>query len=342
MAKTVGKAAVRCDAIDLAKLAAMEKHGKRLDGSSQRRRIRDDSPLVYGSLDLRARYDEHMHGVKQNAAAKKPVLHFIIRFPPELLEGPKLGHFEGSKLERQKMMLRQAIRFVQDTHGGRAVFAARVDRDEEGETIVDVFASPVYEKRTKRTPANKQGPLWASATRFGKELAKKHQEEIQRRHPDAKGEILTSPRMVGIALQSELAEWFRAKNGHALTPKTPKGSAKKDRIEKEAHERMQAEKREIEAEREKLDQEKAQMRAESAAERAEIAKERQELQRERRALKMAWEAIREPVRLLDGLLEALASRLGIKTANTVAQTLKKIKDDLDYAPEGTEQKFDQI
>lgn len=240
MAENAGKAAVRCRAIGMAELAAMEKHGKRLDVSSAKRVIRDASPLVHGSLDLRDRYDAHMDGIRQNVKASKPVLHFIVSLPADLLEGPKMGRFEGSKTDRQKMMLAQAVKFVNDTHGGSAVFAARVDRDEKGESIVDVFASPRYEKRTKRTPEDRAGVMWASATKFGKELAEKHEDEIRRRHPEAKAGKLTSPRMVGISLQSEFAVWFEKINGVALAPKVEKGTFTPDRIEKEAHDRIEA------------------------------------------------------------------------------------------------------
>lgn len=251
------KGAVRCKALTMEQLAAQETHGKREDRLSQLRVVRDSDPLVYGSLDLRDAYDAHMVGVKQNAGSKRPVLHFIVRFPPELLSGPVAGRFKGSQKERQEMMLAQAIRFIQDTHGGSAVFAGRLDTDETGETIADVFAAPRYEKRTKRTRPDEKGPIWASSTRFGKELAEKHQHEIRRRHPDAKPGLLTAPRMVGIALQSEFANWFELINGFRLAPKAEKEGRAPDRLEKEAHDRL--------AEREAaLDAQAAALRAEKS------------------------------------------------------------------------------
>lgn len=252
MTKNAGKAAIRCNALTLEQLKVQEKHGKRLDKLSQLRRVRKVSPITYGSLHLCDRYTSHMKGVKQNAKALKPVLHFIVRFPPQLLEGEGVGRFSGQKSNRQKMMLRQAVAFINDTHGGEAVFAARIDRDEEGETICDVFASPVYEKRTKRTPPGQPGTRWASATKFGKELAAKHQDEIRRRHPDAKPGMLSSPRMVGIALQSEFADWFRRKNGVELAPKQPKETFRPDRLEKEAWEEIEGDRIKLEREREEV------------------------------------------------------------------------------------------
>jgi len=240
MSQDAGKAAVRCTAIDARGLAAMEAHGKRLDRSSERRIVRDDSPLVYKGLDLADLYAAHMKDVRQNRAAKKTTLHFIVRFPPDLLDGPEIGMFSGGKKKRQEMMLAQAVAFINRTHGGDAVYAARVDRDEAGETIVDVFAAPKYEKRTKRTKADEVGATWASTTKFGRELTEKHQQEIQTRHHSAKG-MLQGPRMVGIALQSEFASFFREKNGVPLAPKKMKKTFLEDRLEIEAYKEIQVE-----------------------------------------------------------------------------------------------------
>lgn len=238
---TAGKGSVRCAAINLGGLAAQERHGKRLDGSSQRRKIRDAGPHIYKTLDLCDAYARHMEGVKQNAGATKPVLHFILRFPPELLGDEAPDGWSGmTRADRQARMLRQAVAFIDETHGGRAVFAARIDRDEEGETICDVFAAPVYEKRTKRTRPDEAGAMWASATKYGRALAEKHQDEIRRRHPEAKSGALTGPRQVGIALQSEFAEFFERENGVPLAPKKEKSERRSDRVEVEAWREIEA------------------------------------------------------------------------------------------------------
>jgi hypothetical protein len=235
----------------MAGLAAQEAHGKRLDASSQKRVIRDESPLVYKGLDLRDLYDGHVEGAKMNSAAKKTVLHFIVRFPPELID-VDAKHFNGSKTERQNMMLQQAVAFIEKTHGGDAVFAARLDRDEAGETIADVFAAPRYEKITKRTKPG-HGKIWASATKFGKDLCDKHQSEIRRRHPKAKGR-LTGPRHVGIALNIEWRSWFERVNELKLAPKVEKTDLSPDRLETEAFKRAKAEEERLAAISSDLDQ----------------------------------------------------------------------------------------
>lgn len=235
------KAAIRCQALDMAGLAIAEAHAKRLDRTSRRRAIRDLPPLVAGGLDLRRLFDAHVRGARRNKAAKKLVLHFLVRFPPELLGEAEIGRFRGDRTARQKAMLHQAVTFIQRTHGGKAVFAARVDRDEAGETIVDVFAAPTYEKRTKRMGEGEPGVTWVSATRFGKALAMRNEQEIRRRHPEAKSGALTSPRMVGIALQSEFARFFQDVNGVELTRKVEKRTRAPDRIEIEAYKHIQQE-----------------------------------------------------------------------------------------------------
>lgn len=288
-ARTAGKGSVRCAAINVGGLLAQERHGKRLDGSSQRRKIRDVGPHVYKTLDLCDAYERHMRGVKQNAGAAKPILHFIVRFPPELLAGDDVPEpYRGkSRAERQGMMLRQAVLFINETHGGDAVFAARIDRDEEGETIADVFAVPRYEKRTKRTKPDESGAIWASATKFGRELAMRHQDEIRRRHPEAKPGTLTGPRQVGIALQSEFAEFFERENGVPLAPKKEKEERRSDRIEVEAWREIESARAVLAADAAAIERDKAslaQERAQIVGMRAKLAKALDQMERGLRAV----------------------------------------------------------
>lgn len=222
------KASVRCNALTLSKLREQEKHGKRDDWSSQRRMVRKSAPIVGGGLDLVELLQEHTKGTTQNKAAKNVALHFIVKFPQEVLdEDAAPTPFQNkTKRERQQVMARQAVKFIQDTHGGQAVFAYRVDTDEAGEWVVDVFACPKYEKATK-----KETKTWTSLTKFGKALALEHQDEIRRRSPDHKGPgPITSPRAIGMSMQSEFAAFFHRVNGQPLTPKTEKNSPAPDRL----------------------------------------------------------------------------------------------------------------
>ncbi len=203
-------------------LFAMEEHGKRRDKSSKRRRVRDVEALVYNTLDLRNAYDNHMDGVRINSGTKRPVLHAIIKFPNDL----------KVNAQNEKAMLSTAVSFINSTHGGSAVFAARLDRDEEGQHVVDVFYAPKYEKVTKNRKGEEVRTWWMSTTKHGKDLCEKHCKEIESRNDERK--FTTGPRQVGIALQSELYDYLGSK-GLTLTMKSPKNDPRPDRQETEAY-----------------------------------------------------------------------------------------------------------
>jgi hypothetical protein len=298
------KISIRCNSLSMSGLGLQEKHGKRQDRTSKLRSIRDVDPLVIGSLNLRKQYNQHMDNVKQNAATKKPVLHFILRFPPEVLNDD-VGLFEGDKRERQKMMVRQAVTFIQRTHGGDAVFAARMDLDEAGETIVDVFASPKYEKRTKRTKHDEVGPIWSSPTKYGKELAIKHTGEIKRRHPDAKHGPLTGPRMVGISLNSEFRDFFEKMNKITLDPKIEKTSNHADRLEIEAYKRVRDEEH-------------------RANRRIDVAED--QVEKERADVIRRWGLLRTLALTLQSASTIMMDRLGLNSGGKLEASVQAIND----------------
>jgi len=197
-------------------LGAMEAHGKRQDSTSQHRRVRDREALVYGSLDLREAYDDHVKGCRMNKGLKRPALHALVQFPTKTKITEK----------NERVMLKAAVAFINETHGGDAVFSARLDRDEAGQHTVDVFYSPKYEKVTKFRGSE----MWISTSKHGKEICHKHREEIERRHG---GKFLTGPRQVGIAMNSEWRS-FLGRYGVDLAPKKEKESSRPDRVEPEA------------------------------------------------------------------------------------------------------------
>jgi hypothetical protein len=235
-------------------LGAMEAHGKRQDSTSQHRRVRDREALVYGSLNLREAYDQHVEGCRTNKGLKRPVLHALVQFPTKTKITPT----------NEKKMLQAAVAFINESHGGDAVFAARLDRDEAGQHTVDVFFSPKYEKVTK----SRGSEMWISTSKHGKEICQKHKEEIERRHG---GKFLTGPRQVGIAINSEWRA-FLGRYGVDLAPKQEKENSRPDRVEPEAFKAqrdienakrarkvIQKEKAELAAEREKIAQDAAEV-----------------------------------------------------------------------------------
>ncbi|MDA5558576.1 hypothetical protein, partial [Shimia sp. MMG029] len=150
--------AVRQKAIGFPDLANMERHGKREDTSGQQWRIRDAEPLVYGSLDLADARKAHMLGVKQSGCSA--CIHALVQFPTGLLDGANEDH--------QRAMLGHAVEFLNGYHGGDAVFAARLDRDEKGRHTADVFLLPRYDFHYKDGRTAKK----ASVSKFSKAHAK--------------------------------------------------------------------------------------------------------------------------------------------------------------------------
>lgn len=71
--------AVRQEALKPSDLSRAEKHGKREDESSQKRRVRDEEPLVYGALDLTEARARHMEGIKQSG--RTACIHALVQFP---------------------------------------------------------------------------------------------------------------------------------------------------------------------------------------------------------------------------------------------------------------------
>lgn len=157
--------AIRQKAIDHSTLAAMEKHGKRTDRSGPQRQVRDREPLVYGSMDLSEALAGHKEGAKQSG--RSACLHALVQFPSSVKINEK----------NEKAMLGIAVRFMNDFHGGDAVFAARLDRDEKGRHTVDVFLMPKYDFEYK--DGRKQKKL--AISKFSKEQAKRRYGKTDKR-----------------------------------------------------------------------------------------------------------------------------------------------------------------
>ena len=232
-------------------LSSMEAHGKRLDGSGRLRRVSRTVPLVHGTLDLARAFEGHTGGCRMNRAARRPAMHAIVQFPTAIAlpDGPAAAG------PVQRRMLEAAVEFINRTYGEPglpAVFAARMDRDEDGRHAVDVFFAPKYWKETK----SRGRELWTATTRHGKALCHKHRPEIERRHG---GAFSTGPRQIGIALQSEWRAHFAelapefGLDPAAVAPKHEKRHGGPDRLEPEAFkarrdlERLEAETAELEA-----------------------------------------------------------------------------------------------
>jgi hypothetical protein len=217
-------------------LLAAELHGKREDLSSQRRRVNDENPLLVGGLDLQDLYARHAGDARMDKRTKCPVLHVIYQWPKSLeINEPN-----------QAIMLEVARAFSQELFGGEAVFAGRLDRDEKGQHVVDIFAAPIVTK----TSAKGVQSRWIQTTTHLKALTEKHREEIVRRHPTIKD--ITSPRSQGIALQSEWINHLRGL-GYEIEAKTEKNYSASDWVTPEEYGLREREKA-LEARQQGLDE----------------------------------------------------------------------------------------
>jgi hypothetical protein len=189
-------------------LGLAEVHGRRLDDAAKRRKVRDEPSLTWvpdgvggDPLALSDRLADHVTGALV-PQAKTKALHMLIKLPESV-------PVETDADARAALDL--MVQFAQDTYGGRAVFSARMDRDERTLNSVDLFLAPRYLKVTKRKSQEAM-----SLTRFGKLLAKKR--GIEDRSDSAKGSMQAQ----GSALQDELADWLTAR-GFEAQRGAPKG-----------------------------------------------------------------------------------------------------------------------
>jgi len=218
--------AVRQSALNWAQLAKQEDHGKREDESSQKRRVREAEPLVYGSLDVRDCRDAHASGVKMSG--RKACLHALVQFPTQLID--------PNDEAQQRRMLDHAVRFLNDFHGGDAVFAARLDRDEKGQHSVDAFLLPRYDFHYADGRTAKK----ASLSKFSKQHARERFGQFDKTGKprlDKNGQQLRAddPRSQGRALQAAWFEYMRDEMGLDVLPPQRKKSTAKDRVEPEEY-----------------------------------------------------------------------------------------------------------
>jgi hypothetical protein len=263
-ANTGKSGAVRVSTLDATDLAAMERHGRREDASGQSRRVSDDAPLVFGGLDICARQEAHTEGRKQQGRAK--ALHALVQFPSELIPNNERA---------QKVMLREAVEFINGFYGGDAVFAARLDRDEKGTHKVDVFFLPRWDftykdGRTQQRCGLGQFTKKEAKRRFGRE----------------------DRRAQGSALQDALFEHLRDKlRVPGVMPPERKAATAKDRLEPEAYALAQ------DRERDALKRIRDEEMTEEARQQVRLAN--RALQREKEALRLQREEQEQRQRDLD-------------------------------------------
>ena len=131
-------------------LRQAELHGRRLDDVAKSRKVRDADSLTWvpngvtgDPLALADRLEEHVAGAFRPKGGTTIAQHMIVKMPDSIpTETAGEAYFA--------MMV--AVHFAQETFGGQAVFAARIDRDERSTNNVDLFLAPIYDKSDKKAP----------------------------------------------------------------------------------------------------------------------------------------------------------------------------------------------
>lgn len=188
-------------------LGLAETHGRRLDKAAMDRKVRDEPSLTWvpdgitgDPLALADRLADHVEGAfipKSATPLPTKALHMLVMLPDSVPVATK---------EEAQAAMELAVEFAQHVYGGRAVFSARIDRDEVSLNTVDVFLAPRYVKKGK---VEKDA---ISMTKHSKELAVKHGHAIK--GTDKAGKQIStrsSMQAQGRALQDELAVWLTEK-----------------------------------------------------------------------------------------------------------------------------------
>ncbi|WP_439492352.1 hypothetical protein [Bosea sp. (in: a-proteobacteria)] len=136
-------------------LTAMCRHAKRLDGRSE---VRCDAiagtalvwrpPTTDDALDYRANLllhlPEHSAHIRRGAALG---LHLLVGVSPAWVE--ETGSLHAIDNPRNVALFEEARAWVEAWAGVNSVFGARLDLDEAGGAVADIFCAPIFEETHK-------------------------------------------------------------------------------------------------------------------------------------------------------------------------------------------------
>ena len=178
--------AIRVQRLSLVGLVAAEAHGNRKDTRGKARAIYPEAaPITTTGLEITSLFEEHVEGAFRPSSSKI-CLHLIAQFPVDLVPADKDGRVSD---DQARWMLEQAREFAKDVFGPSAVFADRIDRDECGQHVVDLFIAPKYEKKGRsgtKTAVSISRHLKELAFRTGRWVVPENLEELIRAVPPSK------------------------------------------------------------------------------------------------------------------------------------------------------------
>lgn len=139
-------------------LTAMSRHARRLDGRSE---IRSDAiagtalvwqppntPQFEDGRDYRSNLHLHLHEHSAHIRKRAALgLHLLVGVSPAWVE--ETGSLHAMDNPRNLALFNEALAWVETWAGGKSIFGARLDLDEAGGAVADVFCAPLFEEAHK-------------------------------------------------------------------------------------------------------------------------------------------------------------------------------------------------
>ena len=252
---------VRCAKLSRANLGAMQKHAKGLDSLSSARRRADAGiralgvvfdqegtpvkirELKHGETDqakqneadplaitdaLEAHLKRHSATLRKGAAV---AMHLIVGVDPEWVS--QVGDLHDPKNPRNKRLLQVATDWAIAKLGG--VFAARIDVDETGGAVVDIFSAPIHHNK-------RSGKASVSVNQALKRLTSEVAEEPTKK---------SFPKSFS-ALQDSWTDYANEKLGTEFERGRPKTETHRKHLAPEEYAKMAEEQKQLEADRERV------------------------------------------------------------------------------------------
>lgn len=155
-------------------LVSMDRHGRRQDKSCEARCDfeRSQDNLAWSSspagdpLDVIGAFKHRKAETNAKEYAKAPIaLHMLLTVSPEWIQAS--GDMHDPRNPKNQMLFDQAKKWAEEKFGPGSVIAARMDMDESGGGVVDVFVVPVHQVKQRGKTKNQISVNKAYEAAFG-------------------------------------------------------------------------------------------------------------------------------------------------------------------------------
>jgi hypothetical protein len=171
--------------------------------------------------DVEAAFDAHLarHQIEPGQGAGRLGFHAMITVSPEWVSAAG-GDPHDQKNPRNQLLLLQAVSWIESWCGENSMYCARIDLDEAGAGVVDIFVAPWRKDgRARRVERNR-----ISTSKALTELRRKHKE-----------------RMSYVAMQTDLADFCRKHIDPDIRRGRPKVETEAEHLEVEEYKEARTE-----------------------------------------------------------------------------------------------------